>query len=1370
MANQAAAKIIGMPAAKISGLCLSDPRLGGVLENGTPIPAAWDPGNPASLKRKKDGVMVRFKQRGGKERWARVSFLPQKGSPLTVLEDVSATVQVRHKLDERAKELKAFYALSEIMETSQGDLNQLYQQVIDTLPKSWQYPRIACGRIRLYEKSYQTKNFKQTEWKLAAPIRSHGAKIGAIEIYYLAARPDEDEGPFLHEERKLLNAFAERIGKIAEREVISGELRRMNSQYKLISEHAFDVIWVMDVESQRFVYISPSIENLLGFTQQEAMQKSMNEILTPDSFEKAAALLAQYLPDFLEGKPLEYIPVELEQYNKKGVRVPVEITTTLAYGEEGKIHLIGITRNISERIEAQAEKLVTEKRLLASERRNKIIADAIPDLVFRVSREGVYLDYNLRSREALYMPPERFIGRNLHQVLPEEVATQSMQAIERAFKENKPQTYEYSLTMAGQLTEFEGRVVANQSENEAIVIIRNVTERKQAEATLRETNEYLDNLFNYANAPIIVWDANFAITRFNHAFEKLTGRTESDVLGRPLEILFPKNLVQPSMDLIRKTLSGERWEVVEIPILHVDGTVRTVLWNSATLFSADGKTPIATIAQGQDITERELAKRMIEFRLHLIEYAANHSLLDLLQFTLDKVCEATDSPIGFYHFVEPDQKTISLQAWSTRTVQEYCKAEGYGLHYPLEQAGVWADSLRLRQPIVHNDYSSVEHKKGLPEGHAPLIRELVVPILRDDKVVAILGVGNCPQDYLEKDMEIVAYYADVAWEVAERKKAEAAMRLRLTELETINTLSKSLRAGSNLHELLSILMAETMQISQASESCILLLDSNEDQLELVQGSAWFQPKLGLRIEREKCIATQVLKNSQAYTVPDFSQDPLLSKAMPGFFPPESGGVLLPIRGDGEDIGVFMVLFPAPHRSEENELHLLTIIAEFGANAIARSRLHDQVKESNLSLQSEVRQKVLTQELLAAEKELLSTTLMSIAEGVIITDNARNILLYNRVAAALTGYPPQEAIGQPLSNLLKLADPHTQEIVKDPISFLFHMEELSRKASDYKPPMLKTKSGAVLLVSGSIAELQGSGGSSMGHVIVFQNITEKHRAESQVMLSQKMEAIGQLAAGIAHEINTPIQYIGDNLRYLQKAIARLTEARETYQAEDLQSWEEVKPRVDEIEQKFKVAAYLEESPVAIQESLDGVERVRKIVLAMREFSHPSEKEKKPADINHGIETTIVISRNEWKYVADLETDLDPTLPLVTCQIDEINQVVLNMIVNAAQAIQEKLPKGSGEKGMITIRTRRAEKHAQIIIEDTGRGVPEELRTRIFDPFFTTKGVGKGTGQGLSMAHNIIVNKHQGQIKLDSVVGEGAIFTIELPLDESESEGL
>jgi len=177
----------------------------------------------------------------------------------------------------------------------------------------------------------------------------------------------------------------------------------------------------------------------------------------------------------------------------------------------------------------------------------------------------------------------------------------------------------------------------------------------------------------------------------------------------------------------------------------------------------------------KQITERERAESIIQARLRLMQFEATHTLDELLQTTVDEIEALTGSVIGFFHFLEADQKTLWLQAWSTNTLQNMCKAEGKGSHYNVEQAGVWADCVRQLKPVIHNDYDALLHRKGMPEGHAAIARELAVPILRDEKVVAILGVGNKPQDYTASDVELVSILADFAWDIIERKRAEIAL-------------------------------------------------------------------------------------------------------------------------------------------------------------------------------------------------------------------------------------------------------------------------------------------------------------------------------------------------------------------------------------------------------------------------------------------------------------------------------------------------------------------------------------------------------------------------------------------------------------------
>jgi signal transduction histidine kinase len=283
------------------------------------------------------------------------------------------------------------------------------------------------------------------------------------------------------------------------------------------------------------------------------------------------------------------------------------------------------------------------------------------------------------------------------------------------------------------------------------------------------------------------------------------------------------------------------------------------------------------------------------------------------------------------------------------------------------------------------------------------------------------------------------------------------------------------------------------------------------------------------------------------------------------------------------------------------------------------------------------------------------------------------------------------------------------------------------------------------------------------------IDERNKMEIQLRHAQKMESIGQLAAGIAHEINTPTQYIGDNTRFVQDAFADISRLVVEYNRllMAVEAGAVTRELLDAVKSASLIADmdYLSvEIPKAIQQSLDGVSRVSNIVRAMKEFSHPGTTDKTDIDLAKTIQSTLTVASNEWKYLADLVTDFDPALPLVNCHPGEFNQVVLNLIVNASHAIADVVG-DSGAKGTITVTTRRDGAWAEVRIRDTGTGIPEHARAKVFDPFFTTKGVGKGTGQGLAIAHNVIVEKHGGTITFETETGRGTTFIIRIPFNSA-----
>ncbi len=409
----------------------------------------------------------------------------------------------------------------------------------------------------------------------------------------------------------------------------------------------------------------------------------------------------------------------------------------------------------------------------------------------------------------------------------------------------------------------------------------------------------------------------------------------------------------------------------------------------------------------------------------------------------------------------------------------------------------------------------------------------------------------------------------------------------------------------------------------------------------------------------------------------------------------------------------------------------------------------------------------------AEEELRRTNvemaqlLASIPSFLIGLTPAHRIIRWNRAAERIFGISGESVLGKPVDECEIQWD---RQKMSETIS-LCQKDNASIRLDDIRFLRQDGKEGFLGVM---VSSIEGKGTESTGILLLGNDVTERKIMESQLVQAQKLESIGQLAAGIAHEINTPTQYVGDNARFLQEACGDLERVHDLYdqllrEVRFGNPTEELVRKIDAAVEEADLAYIRQEAPKAVQQSLEGIERISRIVRAMKEFSHPGMDVKTNIDLNRAIESTITVARNEWKYVAEMVTDFDPGLPLVPCLPSEINQVVLNMIINASHAVADALKQnGSDQKGTITIATRARDGHAEIRIGDTGTGVPNNIRFKIFDPFFTTKEVGKGTGQGLAISHSVVVDKHGGTITLDSEAGKGASFIIKLPLQSDSGK--
>lgn len=423
----------------------------------------------------------------------------------------------------------------------------------------------------------------------------------------------------------------------------------------------------------------------------------------------------------------------------------------------------------------------------------------------------------------------------------------------------------------------------------------------------------------------------------------------------------------------------------------------------------------------------------------------------------------------------------------------------------------------------------------------------------------------------------------------------------------------------------------------------------------------------------------------------------------------------------------------------------------------------ELKTLNKNLLGEMEERREAQEMIRVEHRESELLIASIQSILIRIGGNGLIRMWSREAEKIFGLKSGDVTGK---ELFQLGMVWNHAIVKTGVE---RCERERRTIRIDDVAFVRAEDGKEGLLGVSITPVTGEGSMWDGVLIHAADITKRKAMEVELVHARKLESLGQLAAGIAHEINTPVQYIGDNARFLLTAfndiftaLARCEDA-----ARAVENGDDARPLARmalESAAEHDIEYLREEIPKAIEQSISGVERVTDIVRAMKEFAHPGSREKTLVDINRLAQNAITVSRSEWKYVADVAAELDPSLPFVPLIPGDMSQVLLNLLVNAAHAISETSCAGENGKGAITVSTRLNGGFVEIRVADTGAGIRQDIRHKIFDPFFTTKEVGKGTGQGLAIVHSIVVDRHGGNIGLESEVGKGTTFIIQLPLKD------
>jgi diguanylate cyclase (GGDEF)-like protein/PAS domain S-box-containing protein len=407
--------------------------------------------------------------------------------------------------------------------------------------------------------------------------------------------------------------------------------------------------------------------------------------------------------------------------------------------------------------------------------RNTLI-DKMADGVLVLDQDGSLVDFNPAAQTILGIQ-KKDLGRSCRHALADHpqiaaLVEDSTHAVTREVVEGDSQVFEVSLTP---LTHDHDETYG------CLVVLRDISERKRMEQALRLSEEKFFTAFRSSPDAILISRLrDGCFVEVNDGFTRITGYTRQEALASSSLLLGFWTDLADRERVVTQLQQDRRVTDFELNFRVKSGRLLRCLY-SGEIIQFGGEAHVLAVVR--DITERARAEQVVKLRLGLWEFAGSHSMDELIRKALDEVGDLTGSPLGFCHIVDEDQNTIQLRAWSTRTLAQSGPGWDVDSHHPLDQAGVWADCARTHKPVIHNDYGSLPNRRGMPDGHVGIVRELVVPILRNERVVAIFGIGNKPSDYDEADVEVTGYIADVVWAIVDQKRADEQIRLLNSRLE-----------------------------------------------------------------------------------------------------------------------------------------------------------------------------------------------------------------------------------------------------------------------------------------------------------------------------------------------------------------------------------------------------------------------------------------------------------------------------------------------------------------------------------------------------------------------------------------------------------
>jgi len=846
-------------------------------------------------------------------------------------------------------------------------------------------------------------------------------------------------------------------------------------------------------------------------------------------------------------------------------------------------------------------------------------------------------------------------------------------------------------------------------------VLYNNSHSPQLEKELNSSKNLIKKILWTNSTPIFGIDlkANVQIL-WNRAAERNLGWNADELIGQPLP--YKKNQKIRGTDrFIEKISQGLAVKGLEISLKKRDGSFS--LYNIYTSPLKDSKNQIiGNIAILNEKSPHNRMDKIMQARLRLLELAKSKPMDQLLTATLDELEILTGSSIGFYHFLEPDQKTLSLQNWSTNTLEYMCTAVGKGTHYSVSQAGVWADCVSKRSPLIHNDYILLPNRKGLPEGHAHIARELVVPIFRGNVIKGIIGVGNKPTDYDDIDIEIVSQLADLSWDIIERMQTEDTLKRSEEEKTILNRIANiflTLPDEAIYEEVLKVVL----EVMKSKLGIFGYLEENGDFIApTMTGEIW-----------DRC---QIQGKSMVFTL-DSLRESIWGNAIKEkksfysegpFHTPEGHlhidyFLAVPILYGEEAIGLIAVANKDKGYTEENKQFLEHIARNI--SPILKARLQrDREEQRRLAAERSLR-----------ESEEKYRLLVTNADEAIFIIQDELVKFPNPKAMEMGGYSLEELANIPFTNLIYIED-------RDMVARWYQNLLKGQRLTETQPFRILNKMGNVIWVKLASAPIIWE--KKPGILCFLKDITMEKKLEAQFMQSQKMEAVGRLAGGVAHDFNNMLVVI---MGYAELALDDITPANPLY--------EQLKMIKNAAQQSANLTRQL-------------------LAFARKQTIDP-----KILNLNETVSGMI----NMLKRLINEEIELvwKPGTELWAVKMDpsQIDQILANLCVNARDAIFG-VGKITIETQNITFDETYCSNHADFIpgeyvmlaMSDSGCGIEEKIMPHLFEPFFTTKELGKGTGLGLATVYGI-VKQNNGFINVYSEPGMGTTFSIYFPRHNSIS---